>query len=164
MPRRHLAGSQFVPKEPSFDPAEAHRWFSTRCFNRAWERIDRPQRTDDENEEMIRLAHASLWHWTERADCRDRHIATGYWQLSRVYALVGEVQNARKYGRLSLDNAPPDEPFFVGYAYEALARAELLAGNRDEAERYVAQAHRQAELIADSEAKQLLIDDLRSLG
>ncbi len=47
---------------PEFDAAPAHRYFAASCFNKVWELIDRRGRTPADNEEMIRLAHASIWH------------------------------------------------------------------------------------------------------
>ncbi len=71
-------------KEP-----EPHRYFSAQCFNRAWELIRRIDRTELESEQMLLLAQASLWHWTQRPDCTPRNLSIGYWQLSRVFALLG---------------------------------------------------------------------------
>ena len=49
---------------PDFDTEQAHRYFSTHCFNMAWQLIEKPDRTPEDDEQMIRLAQASLWHWT----------------------------------------------------------------------------------------------------
>jgi hypothetical protein len=62
-------------------------------------------------------------------------------------------------------------PFYVGYAYEALARAELVAGNRAELvagnrakmEEYLAAARRVSESMVDPEAKQMLLADLETI-
>ena len=51
---------------PDFDSAKAHQFFSAHCFNSAWELIDKPERTPEENEQMIQRTMASLWHWTQR--------------------------------------------------------------------------------------------------
>lgn len=73
----------------SFDVPAAHRFFAADCFNRAWELIDKPDRTSDDDLRMISLAQASLWHWTERPDCTPRNLSIGYWQLSHIYSAVG---------------------------------------------------------------------------
>ncbi len=85
---------------PPFDLAVAHRFFSAQCFNDAWDLVGKADRTPGEDEYLISVCHASLWHWRCRADCTGRHLSIGYWQLSRVYALVGEAANSRKYGEL----------------------------------------------------------------
>jgi len=153
-----------MANEPSFDVAQAHGYFSANCFNRAWELIDKPDRTAEEDEQMIRLAQASLWHWTERSDCSDKNLSIGNWQVSRVYALLSQADNARKYAQLCLEKTPADDPFCLGYAYEALARAESIAENAERAKAHLAQAWQQAEAVTDDESKQMLVDDLQTLA
>ncbi len=147
----------------SFDVELAHKFFAAHCFNSAWQLIDKADRTADDNEQMIHLAQASLWHWTQRTDCSDKSLSIGYWQASRVYALVGEVENARKYAQLCLDKTPQDEPFYLGYAYEALARAAAIAGKPDKVKRYLAEARQYAERVTDEEEKKGLVSDLKTL-
>jgi hypothetical protein len=42
-----------------FDQAEAHRFFSADCFNKAWTLIDMEKRTAEQDQEMIRHPWAS---------------------------------------------------------------------------------------------------------
>lgn len=149
--------------QPKLDVDLAHKYFSANCFNNAWDYIDKKERTAAENEQMILLSLASLWHWTQRDDCDDGKKSIGYWQASRVYALAGEADNARKYGQLCLDVTPKDASFYVGYAYEALARAESVAGHADKAKQYLAEARRCAEKVEAADEKKLLVDDLDGL-
>lgn len=146
-----------------FDEEKTHRYFSAHCFNAAWELIDKTERSPEENEAMIRLAQASLWHWSQRPDCNEEKLSIGYWQAARVYALIPEADNARKYARLCLDITPTDRPFYLGYAYEALARAEQAAGNPERAAEHLQQARRYAEQVEDAEQKQGLAKDLESI-
>lgn len=148
---------------PGFDTQNAHKYFSAMCFNMAWQLIEKPDRTADDDEHLIRLAQASLWHWTQRSDCSAKNLSIGYWQASRVYALLREAENARKYARLCLDKTPADDLFCLGYAYEALARAESIDDNAAKAREYLAEAWRHAAGVADAEDKQLLVNDLETL-
>ena len=86
-----------MSKNPGFDTALAHRFFSADCFNKTWEFIEKPERTPDDDERMIRLAQTSMWHWTNRPDCKRQQISIGYWLLARVYAIAGRTQDARRY-------------------------------------------------------------------
>ena len=147
---------------PTFDIQAAHRYFSAECFNRAWDLIDKADRTPEEDEQMLRLSIASTWHWSQRPDCTSVNLSVGYWQTSRIYALLGQSENARRYGQLSLQafqgvDAPP---FYFGYAYEALARAESVAGNKKEMNAYLLQAHQFAQRVTDLEEKEQLENDL----
>ncbi|MCB1076937.1 MAG: hypothetical protein KDM64_03820, partial [Verrucomicrobiae bacterium] len=61
-----MIGPHLMDSSPPFDPAPAHRFFSAECFNRAWDLIDKADRSAEEDDEMRALCHASLWHWTQR--------------------------------------------------------------------------------------------------
>ena len=155
-----------MTESPDFDTNAAHKHFSVHCFNRAWDLIDKPQRTTEEDAEMLHLSVASLWHWTQRADCSKMNLSVGYWQVSRIYTLLDRAEEARRYGQLCLDVSQGDEvlPFYRGYAYEALAQAESVAGNAEKRDAHLAAARQVAAIMSDPEAKQQLLDDLATIG
>lgn len=153
-----------MSESPPFDLARAHRWFSADCFNRVWALLEKPDRTPDDGERMISLAHASLAHWRERTDGMRQNFSIGYWQLSRVYAVLGQAENARHYGRLCLEASANEPPFYLGYAHEALARAEKLAGNVASSQQHLAEARLLAALVADAEERRALEKDLAELA
>jgi hypothetical protein len=154
-----------MAKKPDFDLSAAHKYFSADCFNKTWNYIDKPTRKTSEEDAMLRLSLASLWHWTQREDCTDTNLSIGYWQVARVFALLRQADNARHYGELCLEVSQKEgvEPFYLGYAYEALARAEHVAGNLDKKEDLLVQAHQTATSIADAEEKKMLLKDLATL-
>ncbi len=147
---------------PAFDLDAAHRYFAVECFNRAWDLIDRPQRTPGEDELMLQLSLSSLWHWTQRLDCTPVNLSMAYWQAARVYTLLGQVENARRYASRCLEISWGDniEPFCLAYAYEALARAAALAGDEAQMQVYLGQARRVAAAITDPETLQQIEADL----
>ena len=119
-----------------------HRKFAVECFNKTWGLIDLETRTAEQDDEMLALAMASYWHWTQREDFSPKNASISNWQVSRVYALRGEGEMALKFGRKAAEVIPnPDElPFFVAYGWEAQARAALILGDLDTAKRYLANA------------------------
>jgi len=149
---------------PSFDVQSAHRFFAADCFNRAWDLIDKPDRTADDDRQMIALSQASVFHWRQRGDVTDRNLSVGYWQISRVYALLGQAAEARRNAEISLDYARDLQPFILGYALEGVARAALLAGARDEAAGFIETARERAAAVTDAENQALLIADLDALS
>ncbi len=154
-----------MAKDPGFDVNAAHRYFSAQCFNQAWDLIDKGGRTPEEDEQMLRLSLASHWHWTQRQDYSPTGASIGHWQTSRIYAILGQPENARRYGLLSLQASQAEgvEPFFVAYAYEALARAEALAGQRDQAEAYLQQALSAVDKVLESGDRQQILADLETI-
>jgi hypothetical protein len=154
-----------MTENPEFDLERAHRFFSADCFNRAWDLIDKPTRTADEGRAMLRLGLTSLWHWTQRPDCTSTNLSIAYWQVSRIYALLKQTESAREYGELCLDVSQSADvlPFYLGYAYEALARAESVAPNPEKMKEYLKKAHQVSETMTDPEARKQLLDDLATI-
>lgn len=154
-----------MDKRPALDIAAAHKHFAAECFNQAWELIDKPTRTAQEDQEMLLLSMASAWHWTQRPDCTSENLSVAYWQLARIYTLLKQIENARRYGRLCLEASqrPGTPPFCLAYAYEALARAEMAAGERAKMAEYVAQSRRVAEHMSDAESKKMVLADLATI-
>jgi hypothetical protein len=147
----------------SFDVQSAHRHFSADCFNRAWTFIEKPDHTAAEAEEMLLLAMASLWHWTQRSDCTDEKLSVGNWQVSRAYALAGRGAEAMRHGQRSLELAAESSPFYLGYAHEALARAALVLNDRTLLAQHLNEARRLAAEVSDAHERDWLEQDLKSL-
>lgn len=148
---------------PDFDLPAAHKFFSVQCFNEAWTLIDKQSRTSEENEQMVRLTQASLWHWSRREDCTATNLSVGYWQAARVYALVEDAAAARRYGLLALECAKDAGPFYLGYAHEALARAAAVAGDDGRKKEHLAQAQALAGAVENAEEKKWLTNDLATI-
>ncbi len=145
---------------------EAHRTFSADCFNACWDLIDRHDRSEADTETMRRLAYASLWHWTQREDCTSQNMSIGYWQVSRVEALAGNAELARRYGTLSLESAQSGglEPFYAGYAREAIARACALSGDIGSASEALEAARADLGRVDDPESASMLKADLEAVA
>jgi hypothetical protein len=154
-----------MSSEPSIDLQAAHKHFSTMCFNQAWDLIEREVRTPDEEEQMLNLSMASLWHWTQRPDCTNKELSIGYWQIARVYAITGRPENATWYAEKCREVTEDAElpPFYLGYAYEALARAAMAGRDKQAAMEYIAQARELAKQEQSDEDRQLLLDDLATI-
>jgi hypothetical protein len=154
-----------MTNKTAFDLQAAHFFFSTECFNHAWTIMEKPERSHEENEEMLALAMASLWHWRQRSDCTLKNLSVSYWQVSRVFSLIGQGENARHYGELSLAASKGEGIglYYRGYAYEALARAETVSGRIEEAKVYKHEASLIAGEISDENDRKQLLDDLDTI-
>ena len=140
--------------------AALHKHFSTHCFKESWKLIDKENRSNEENEEMVHYAMASLFHWSKREDCTDRHKSIGCWQVSRCYALADNLEQAERNGKLCLEFSEHEDPFYVGYAHEALARTAALAGKTEEKNKYIKIARNLAKKIKEKDEKELILADL----
>ena len=149
---------------PTIDEAAAHVHFAAACFNGAWTLIERTDRTPADDERMIELNQASLWHWSQRADVTDRHRSIGYWQASRIRALLGHGAEALRYAQLCLDHSGALSPFYRAYAHEAMARAALVRGDAAACRAQVMQARVQLQAIDRPEDREQVLADLATLG
>ena len=152
-----------MAKVPEFDLAAAHKYFAAHCFNRAWDLIEKKDRTPEDDRMMVALNQASLFHWSHRPDNDDKRRSVGYWQASRIQALLGNAIEARRYADVCLSYSHNLEPFYLGYAYEALARATKLAGKTAESKKFIAAAAAQAGAVSRKEDRTALELDLNSL-
>jgi hypothetical protein len=149
---------------PDFDIQQAHQYFSAHCFNKTWDYMEMDgRRATEENMSMLHTAIASLWHWTQREDVTAENLSVGCWQVSRVYCLLKQPHNARTYGLQALKHARGLSAFYKGYAYETLARAEMILNNRVIMKTHLEKAHEMLVQIEDEEEKQLLAKDLQSI-
>ena len=160
-----------VPKELAGVPdrnqiiQRMHRRFSAECFNDCWALIDKADRSPRDVEDMILCSSASMWHWKQRNDCRPLNMSIGYRQLSRVYALAGRHDMAKLFGqrclKAAIDGKTP--PFYLGYAYEALTRAEIGLRNFQAAASDLEKAQAQLTRVTDTKEKGWLKADLDAL-
>ncbi len=145
---------------------DTHKDFSVDHFNQVWGIIDNADRSADDADNMLALAHSSLWHWKQRDDCTPMNLSIGYWQVSRVYTLFSNAEMALRFAnsclKISLENTIP--PFGIGYAYEAVARANLLSGNLDSVNSAIENAHQQVADITDNDDKASLQKDLDEIS
>ena len=137
-----------------------HRESSAGFFNRVWELLEKKDRTQEDDEKMISMSHASLAHWRQRDDCKPQNLSVGYWQISRVYAVLGQGENAWRYGQLCLEKSDQEPPFYRGYGHEALARSAKIKGDLSAFEAHMSQARQLAGQIIDADEKKMLEDDL----
>jgi hypothetical protein len=147
------------------EQVKAHRFYAVNCFNQIWELLDKSERDPGDIEAMIHLAHSSFWHWSKNPDQTASNLSVGYWMLSRVYATAMDDYNALIYARKSLDISIDDqlEPFYIAYAYEAMARACSISGEFEMMEDYIKKGLDAAALVIDKESQSWVRADLEGI-
>ncbi len=150
-------------KSPAFDVAAAHKYFSAHCFNSAWDLIEKKGRTAEDDRLMVALNQASIYHWLQRPDCGNKQLSVGFWQASRIQGLLGNAAEAARQAGVCMSYSGELEPFYLGYAHEALARAAQLRGDNDLARSHKDQATTLAAAIESKEERDLLLKDLDSI-
>jgi hypothetical protein len=144
---------------------DQRRRLAVDLFNHAWTLMRLPERTPEQDDELIHAAHASRHHWAAAGTAAN--LARGEWQVSRVYATLGRAEPAIHHARrcLAYCEADPEalEEWDLPYAYEALARAHAVAGETDEAVSFAARARGLCAQITDAEDREQLEGDLGDL-
>jgi hypothetical protein len=82
-----------------------------------------------------------------------------------VYAVLGRAEPALWHARRSLEWCEREGigDFDLGFAYEALARAHAIAGDREESKRWLEQAHNAAAEVVQDDDRELLLSDLETI-
>ncbi len=79
--------------------AEEHRERGIEIYNDTWRYIGIEERTAEQDEEMIRSAYASAYHWSHAARRTAANDARGEWPLSRVHVLAERPDTALHHAR-----------------------------------------------------------------
>jgi hypothetical protein len=143
-----------------------HRAIGIDLFNRTWELMGKQDRTVEENDVMLHMAHASAHHWRSRGSgATPNNLARSEWQVSRVYTVLGRSEPAGYHARRCLEicQANGIGDWDLAFAYEALARAASVAGDLAAAESWADQARRAADDIADADDRDAVLADLASI-
>jgi DNA-binding transcriptional MerR regulator len=145
------------------DERELHFHWGKTLFNDTWRLMEKEDRTPDEDARMIHQAHASAYHWLQVG--KPEHFARSHWQCSRVYCVLRRGEPALYHARMVLDICQRHGigDWDLGFAYEALARAHWVAGDRDEAKRWLEQARIFSADIAEDEDREALLSDLETI-
>ena len=154
---------------PALDAAQ-HRKLAVELFNATWDLLDKQERTPDEEAAMLLKAHASRHHWAEVArlggPSGPKQANIGDWQLSRVYAVLGDGRLARFFGERSLDAyqaAPEMGSFYGAFSHEALARAARVLGDKARQAQHLAAATALSQEIEDEKNRAWLMQNLEDL-
>jgi tetratricopeptide (TPR) repeat protein len=147
--------------EKAFSEAEAHRHFAIKFNGATWDLLDKADRTKEDDDLLVLSAYASLRHWLEAGT--GVHHQRGEWMIARVYSVLGRAEGALYHAKRCLElteqYAGEVEDFDRAFAYEAVARANAIAGNHDEALKYVALAEEAGAAIADQQNKEIFDGD-----
>ena len=149
--------------EKSYTEEECHKRFAVNLFNLVWEFLDKPKRTTEEDDRMVHAAHASRYHWGEIGGPVE--IVRGEWQISRVYSILKRPQPALYHAKRSLDVCQKNDigDFDLAFAYEAMARALALSGERFDCEKYLQLAKEAGKKIKEEEDRNYFLGELNTI-
>lgn len=166
--QRLIEGKDGIMDDVTIDPVDraTHRRLAVDLFNRSWQLLELDGRTPAQDDELVHVAHASRFHWGEVGTAAN--LARGENQCARVYAALGRPEPALHHANRAVElvRAGGDglEDWDLASALEVLARANLAAGNRKEAEQCVALAQAELETVADPDDREIIAGQIAELG
>lgn len=142
---------------------EWHRKQAIENFNTTWDYIDKKDRTEEDNINMIHTTHASRFHWGKVGT--PLNLAVGEWQISRVYSLLGMPESALYHAKLSLELCLKNDikDFNLAFGYEAVARAYMVSKDEEQMKKYWTLAKEASENIEKEEDKKYFLSELDSI-
>ena len=142
---------------------DLHRKFAVDCFNGAWDLLEKTNRTLQDNIRMIHMDHASRYHWGEIGT--PLNFARGDWQISRVYAVLDQGENALVYAKsclhLCIEHGFGD--FDLAFAYESAARAFAILGDEEMTHEHLTLAREAGKSIAKEDDKKYFFSELDTI-
>jgi len=150
---------------PGSGTVSDERALAAQLFNETWRLLEREDRGQEDDDQMIHIAHASRYHWGQVPGATPAHLARGEWQISRVYAVLGRSEPAIYHAQRVVDICQADGigDWDLAYGYEALARAFAVASDAEAARAFTDRALAAAESIAEDEDRDLLLADLETI-
>jgi len=120
--------------EVSPDPVgDWHRAQGIECNNGVWEMVS-AERTPANDEEMLRRAYASAYHWQRAARRMPENEVRALYMLAKAHLLAGAAERSLHYADACLAGtlAHGMVDFDLAYAHESRARALAALGREDE--------------------------------
>ena len=139
---------------------EFHRKVAAQCFNRTWGYLEQKNRSQDEDQMMLSLAHASRYHWSLIG--KPWNFTTGDWQISRVYAALNQPDLALSFAKKALEISQKHNlSERLISAYEGIARAHAVAKQYPLATEFVSKAREQLRAVSlDDEDRKTYSDQI----
>lgn len=150
-----------MEESKTYTVPEAERFFAVNYFNRIWDLLEKEARTSDEDEIMLENAYASRAHW--RIAGTPLNLQRAEWMLSRVYCVLGQAEpalaHAHRCKQLTDQHLDLMQDFDLAFAWECVARAHALAGNKNEAQKLIRKAEETGRFIQDEQDRKVFEDD-----
>jgi len=140
---------------------EAQLYFAKTLNGKTWELLEKTKRSGEEDELMLYSAYASGFHWLMAGT--GLHHQRAEWLIAHVASVLGltesAIQHATRCFELTGGFMELMKDFDRAYAYEALARANALAGNREEALKFIKLAEQRGQAIENDEDRRIFLGD-----
>lgn len=142
---------------------DQHRTYAKQFFNRSWELLDLPNRTAEQEEEMLSAAFASRLHWGKAGGPREWIM--GDWQISHMASHLGMGPLAKRFAERALERVQAEgiQDWLLASCYEGVARAAAACGDVQRRNEAAWRAREVLETVTDAEDRALIEQQLNSI-
>lgn len=142
---------------------ESERRLAALLFNQTWALLEQTDRSREDDDAMLHMAHASRHHWGQVGG--PENVARGEWQCSRVYVVLGRPEPALHHANRCLEVCREHGigDWDLAFALESVARAHALAGDVAEARQARELALEAAAAVAEDDDRALVLADLGTI-
>ena len=139
------------------------RTIAVKAYNRCWDLLDAPERTPDDNDELLTAAFAQRYHWRNVGGGQQSIVAD--WMVGRVAADIGYPDLALHFAQRAFEQVQSgDHPAWLRASLcEGLARAYASAGDADARNEWLDLARRELERETDAEDAALIASQIDSV-
>ncbi|MFW9794665.1 MAG: hypothetical protein ACFFEE_10210 [Candidatus Thorarchaeota archaeon] len=133
---------------------EFHKKIAIKANGGVWSVLDKTSPSEEELDEALEMAFTSLYHW--RKIGKPINIARGEYMISRVYSDMGKGDAALFYAERTLkltEEADEKADFDMGFAYEVLAKAYSVKGDKDNCKKYKEMSQKVIDTLGEEDAK-----------
>jgi hypothetical protein len=152
-------GGTRVEKADAETIARWHRWFAIECNNRSWDLAARPDRSTEEDRELLLGAHAAAYHWSKVGkpinDMRAELL------LAHAHALLGHGDLALGYARRCLEFCETQEceDWDLAFAHSHMALAAAALGDPELHSKHYIRAEELGSAIRDEEDRKVFLQE-----
>ena len=146
------------------DEEKLHHYMGIEMNNQTWNLLGKENRDEQDNVRMINFAKASLYHWRKSPRFERVNEQRGQWLISRVFAVLSKGNEALSYAQetLRLTEEHGFKDFDLAYAYESMARAHAVSGNKEKYKEFWKKAREAGDFIAGKEDKKYFDEDFEA--
>ena len=136
-----------------------HRWFAVQSNNRTWDLVAKPDRSPEEDREMLAGAYASAFHWAKVGT--PIHAARADLALAHAHAALGQGGQSLSHAQrcLSFFEAGQGEDWDLAFAHAAMAYAASVAGDAALHAKHYAAATACGAQIVDAEDRRIFEEE-----
>ena len=144
--------------DPTFELADAHRWFAKTLNNQAWDLLELEQFTPAQGELIRNTAHAAWRHWWEIGDVINHQRAE--WLLAHVHVALSEpaaaVHHAERALQLADEAGESYEAFDQVFSHDAAASAYQISGSAHKEQHHRAKVEAARAMLTDKTERQVV--------